>query len=177
MNDLSLRPWSSEDLPVLQRSNTPEMTTYLGGPETDEKVLARHEKYLRLWEEGEARSFVVIDSHAPVPVGSIGYWKAEWDGRDVYETGWSIATAYQGRGLGAKALLLCLQHAAAHGDRDLIVAFPRIDNLASNAVARVAGFTNTGEEDSDYPPGVPIRVNAWIFDLSEMRRRSNGSSD
>lgn len=48
-------------------------------------------------------------------------------------------------------------------------AFPRVDNIASNALARSAGFVNTGVEDFEYPKGVPITVNAWAFDLRTLR--------
>ena len=48
MVDVSIRPWASDDLALLQRGNTIEMTAHLAGPETDEEVHARHEKYLRL---------------------------------------------------------------------------------------------------------------------------------
>src|SRR5690606_18085870 len=43
MEHLTLHPWSVDDLPLLQRANTPAMTTHLNGPETDEQVQQRHE--------------------------------------------------------------------------------------------------------------------------------------
>lgn len=32
-------------------------------------------------------------------VGIIGYWERTWHGALVYETGWNIAPAFQGRGI------------------------------------------------------------------------------
>ncbi|PPL19897.1 GNAT family N-acetyltransferase [Microterricola pindariensis] len=165
---ITLRPWSDNDFPVLERSNTPAMTVFLGGPESDEALRNRHARFLRLWQEGEARMFVVESSREPESVGSIGYWKKQWQGEDVYETGWSIATAYQGRGLAARALAACVADAAAQGDRPLLLAFPRTDNVASNALCRSGGFTLRGEADFEYPKGNPIRSNVWAYDLTSL---------
>jgi RimJ/RimL family protein N-acetyltransferase len=169
--EVTLRPWSSDDLPVIERSNTPEMTAYLGGPESPEKLVERHARFLRLWESGEARMFT-ISADAPEPVGSVGYWNATWHGEPVYETGWSVSTQHQGRGIASRALRLCLEYAAVNGDRDLMLAFPRIDNLASNALCRKLGFELSGEEDFEYPKGHPIRVNAWLMELRRERTLS-----
>ena len=169
MEVISLHPWAADDLPVLERSNTPEMTVFLGGPESEEKLAARQANFLRLWEAGEARMFTVRADSEELPVGSIGYWKTRWEDADVFETGWSIATRYQGRGFASRALAACLQNAADHGDRNRMLAFPRIDNAASNSLCRSAGLTFRAEADFEYPKGNPIRVNAWSFDLSVLR--------
>jgi len=170
---ITLRRWSDDDLPVLERSNTPEMTTFLGGPESADALQRRHARFLRLWQTGEARMFAVESSLAPEPVGSIGYWKKQWDGEDVYETGWSIATAYQGRGLAARAVAACLADAAGQGDRRFVLAFPRTDNAASNALCRSSGFTLRGEADFEYPKGHSIRSTVWAFDLTYSAKESD----
>ncbi|MET0932168.1 MAG: GNAT family N-acetyltransferase [Mycetocola sp.] len=162
-------PWSDADQPVLERSNTPEMTRYLGGPESPEKIVERQAKFLRLWESGEARMFTIHVDGIPDAVGSVGYWTTTWHDAHVYESGWSIATAYQGRGFASMGLAACLEHAADHGNRDTLVAFPRIDNDASNALCRSLGFDLSGVEDFEYPPGNPIQVHAWQFDLTRLR--------
>lgn len=69
-----LVPWSAGDMPVLERSNTPEMTVYLGGPESPEKLAERQARFLRLWESGEARMFTIQVAGIPDAVGSVGYW-------------------------------------------------------------------------------------------------------
>lgn len=164
-----LEPWQVEDLPVLERSNTPEMTVFLGGPESEQQIITRHAKFLHLWVTGEARMFRIRTEFAEEPVGSVGYWTKSWRGIDIYETGWSIHTAHQGRGIAARALAECLQFAADNGDRDQVFAFPRIDNAASNALCRRAGFSLVGEADFEYPKGHAIRVNEWKFDLASLR--------
>ncbi|GAA3861043.1 GNAT family N-acetyltransferase [Leifsonia kafniensis] len=170
MNDhVSLHPWTADDLPVLERSNTPQMTTFLGGPESEEQLVKRQAKFLRLWKEGEARMFTIRADSEEEAVGSVGYWKTQWAKADVYEAGWSIATRYQGRGFASRALRDCLQHAAILGDRQYVVAFPRVDNAASNSLCKSVGFVFREEEDFEYPKGNPIRVNAWSFDLAALR--------
>jgi hypothetical protein len=49
------------------------MTRYLGGPETDEKLLDRQAKYERTAEAGSGRMFKIIDVAAGEAVGSVGY--------------------------------------------------------------------------------------------------------
>jgi RimJ/RimL family protein N-acetyltransferase len=164
-----LERWQVEDLPVLERSNTPEMTVFLGGPESDKQIVTRHAKFLHLWETGEARMFRIRSSSATEPVGSVGYWKKRWRDHAVYETGWSVHTAHQGRDIAARALAECLRFAAANGDRSHVFAFPRPENSASNSLCRRAGFILAGEADFEYPKGHPIRVNEWMFDLATLR--------
>ena len=113
--------------------------------------------------------FSIRVSSEEIPVGSVGYWKKEWAGVNAYETGWSVATPYQGRGIASRALSACLRHAADNGDRTEVFAFPRIDNAASNALCHTAGFIFCGEEDFEYPKGNPIRVNVWSFSLMTLR--------
>ncbi|MFJ8893713.1 GNAT family N-acetyltransferase [Leifsonia sp. NPDC102414] len=164
---VSIHRWSEDDLPVLRRANTAEMTAFLGGPEPEEKVLDRHERYLRYWQNGEARMFTIRVDEAAEPVGSVGYWETVWHDEPVYEAGWGIATGYQGRGVASLALAACLGDAATHGDRRAVLAFPRVDNAASNALCRAVGFVCAGEEGFEYPKGHPIRVNAWVYQLRD----------
>lgn len=165
---LTLHPYSADDLPLLEALNAPEMTAYLGGPESPEKLRQRHEKYQRLLREGQARVFrIAADDHPAV--GVINWWYAEWREQPVQEAGWAVRTEFQGRGYAVRALELLLRDAAEHGDRALLVASPRVDNVASNAVCARAGFSFRGEEDDEYPPGNPIRTNVWTFDLAALR--------
>jgi RimJ/RimL family protein N-acetyltransferase len=57
--------------------------------------------------------------------------------------------------------------AAAAGQAPVLHAFPSISHPASNAVCRKAGFVLIGPADFEYPPGRPMRVNDWRFDLSQ----------
>ena len=70
-----LEPWSEFGLELLRRNNVPEMMTYLGGPETEEQLVARHQRYLEYWRLGTARMFRVVISGVPQGVGLVGYWR------------------------------------------------------------------------------------------------------
>ncbi|MCU1570476.1 MAG: hypothetical protein JWR33_1217 [Naasia sp.] len=165
---VTLLPYDDGDFPVLQAANSPEMTRFLGGPETPEAVEQRHAKYLRLNSEGDARMFRIATDEHPA-VGIIGWWESEWHDQKVQEVGWSVLSEFQGRGYGTEALRALTRDAAERGTRALLVANPRTDSTGSNAVCERSGFSFQGEEDDEYPPGNPIRTNVWTFDLGALR--------
>jgi RimJ/RimL family protein N-acetyltransferase len=160
---VSLEPWGEADLPILQRSNTPQMTAHLGGPESDEKLLDRHRRYV----EGSDMFRVVLLPEGN-PVGSTGFWAKDWRGQPVYETGWAVLPEFQGRGIAASAVRAVAARAAATGDRRCLHAFPSVQNAPSNGVCRKVGFELLGDYDFEYPPGHIMRCNDWRLDLSEI---------
>lgn len=177
---IALRKWTDADLVVAVRSNSPELMTYLGGPETPEKVEARAARYANGWRTGANSMFVVttddptVDGGVPGDpgaVGIIGYWPIGESEEQVLEAGWTIFVS--GRGFATEALRLTLHHAAAHSDRRTVHAYPRTAHEASNALCLRAGFELIGEVDTEYPPGTPIRSNDWRFDLSPLRPAPN----
>lgn len=163
--DLTLRLWAHDDLPLLHAANTPAMTAHLNGPESDDEILARHERYLRLVDAGEARMFVIEDA-AGRALGSIGHWKVDWRAEPAWETGWFVLPAAQGRGVAAQALTLLIAdlRLRAEGRRHL-VAFPGASNAASNAVCRRAGLALVGTVSEDFR-GATLTVNEWALDLT-----------
>ncbi len=51
MEDVQLRPWAEDDLPLLEKLlGDPDMMVHLGGPESPEQILERHQSYMRLPE-------------------------------------------------------------------------------------------------------------------------------
>ncbi|MFC4945677.1 GNAT family N-acetyltransferase [Pseudonocardia sp. GCM10023141] len=138
------------------------MTEHLGGPETEAKVLARHRRYLALDDAGWM--FRIVADGAPA--GSIGFWHQGWNSGQVYETGWAVLPAFQGRGLAVAAALQVIALARKHGDHRHLHAFPSIHHGASNGICRRAGFTLQGECDVEYPKGSLKRCNDWRVDLS-----------
>lgn len=167
--NVSLRPWSEGDLGLLQRlMGDPAMTTYLGGPESPEKILDRHRhRYVVLGDDpSKGRMFVITVGADRVPSGSIGYWDKEWAGETVWETGWSVLPEFQGQGIATTATLLVAEEAFAVGLNRPIHAFPSVENGASNAICRKAGFTLLGAFDFEYPPGHQMRCNDWVLETS-----------
>ena len=165
---LSLEKWDESGFELLQRCNTPEMTVYLGGPESDEKLADRQRRYLNFAQTGRDAwpQRVLLDGE---PVGSVCYW----DDETAFEIGWAILPEFQGRGLARASVELALGHAAANGLHDTVTANPGVTNLASNAVARSAGFVLEGQHEIEYPIGTMMLANLWRYDLTQRESRSN----
>jgi RimJ/RimL family protein N-acetyltransferase len=161
-----LEPWDERGPALERRANTPEMHEYLGGVESDESIMDRHRRILEMTRKQTGAMFLIMTEDDPDPVGSVGYWEREWQGRLVFEMGWKILPAYQGRGFAAGAVLAVLGLAAAEDRHRWVHAYPRVDNTGSNSVCRRAGFELRGETDYEYPKGRTIRCNDWRFDLS-----------
>lgn len=150
---------------MLHRGNTPDMTAHLGGPESEDEIRERHARYLRLSRTGEARMFR-IDADGR-PAGGIGWWQTDHDGIPAYEAGWNVFPEWQGRGVASAALREVTRRVAALGDRDLLVAYPGIANIASNRLCRRAGFERTGTRTAPWRGG-QLTFNIWVLDLSPL---------
>ena len=162
---ITIEQWGVDDLPLLERANTPAMTEFLGGPETPAQLVERQARYLRLWETGEARMFrIELDGR---PVGGIGYWQVEHDGAPAWETGWGVEPEWQGRGIAREALRLVIRRVAQDGSRALLVAYPGVDNPPSNALCRRAGFEHRGSATLPWRGG-ELTINNWVLDLSPL---------
>jgi RimJ/RimL family protein N-acetyltransferase len=159
---VAIEPWTEGDLHILRATNTPDMTAYLGGPESEQKLLDRHRRYVA----GNDMFRVVLLPGGEV-VGSSGYWAKGWQDEQVYEAGWGVLPAYQGRGIASAAVRAVAARAATEGSRRWLHAFPSTDNAASNGVCRKVGFELRGECAFEYPPGRTMRCNDWRLDLNE----------
>jgi RimJ/RimL family protein N-acetyltransferase len=161
---IRLEAWTEADVSLLRQANTPEMTEHLGGPETEEKLLNRHRRYLRLEDPGAGLMFAVVLGGGE-RVGTIGYWERTWRDILVYETGWGVAPAFQGRGIATAAAKAIAARARAQRRHKHLHAFPAADHPASNTICRKAGFTLLGETDIEYPAGTIMRCNDWRLEL------------
>ncbi|WP_307620316.1 GNAT family N-acetyltransferase [Streptomyces sp. V3I7] len=158
-----LVPWAEDDFWLLRRTNSPEMTRFLGGPETEEQLAGRHRRYV---EPSAGRMYRVTLGDGGETVGSIGFWEQSWQDGTVWETGWGVLPGFQGRGLAVAAARALVEEARAAGRHRYLHAFPKVSHAASNAVCRSAGFTLRGQADFEYPKGNPIRSNDWRYDLA-----------
>jgi RimJ/RimL family protein N-acetyltransferase len=175
VNHLELAPWGTGDRWLIDATmGDPAMTEYLGGPEPDQKLAERHERYLDLSRKGTARMMKILRPDDGRVVGTIGYWMTTWDGEDIFEMGWSVLPEFQGQGIATDATLLTADLARADGRRRYLHAFPSVDNAASNAVCRKAGFTNVGEVRAEFPPGHPITCHNWRLDLQAEEASGGG---
>lgn len=162
-----IEPWSDADLALLYRLNTPEMLEHLGGPESDEQILARHKRYLEIGMKGTGRMFSIVLLPELEAVGNIGYWERVWQEETIYEIGWGVLPPFQGRGIAASATAAALASASAEQKHRYIHAFPSVDNPASNAICRKLNFSLISECAFEYPPGNALRCNDWRIDLNE----------
>lgn len=145
------------------------MTAHLNGPETEELLLDRHARYLRLIETGEARMFVIESDGQPL--GSIGHWTTRWREEDALETGWFVLPEAQGQGVAGRALGLLIEDAREHaGGRRHLVAFPQTTNPPSNALCRSAGFRLAGSSTATFR-GADLTMNEWVLELEETPSR------
>ena len=163
MSDVRIEPWGAGDRSLLEQTlSDPAMTQHLGGPESSEKIAERQARY----EQPSSGQFKIVLEPTGEGVGWVGFWERTWQGEEVYEIGWSVLTAFQRRGIAARATAQALEAARSEGKHRFVHAFPSVDNAPSNAICRKAGFTLLGEHDFEYPPGHPLRSNDWRFDLS-----------
>jgi RimJ/RimL family protein N-acetyltransferase len=164
--DVDIRPWSDDDLPLLEQlRGDPAITVYLGGPEPLEKIRQRHERYRQSGHSGKIHMFAIVVGPGRVAAGSVGYWERKWRGQHVWETGWSVLPEFQGQGVATRAAAAVVERARAEGTYRFIHAFPSVDNSASNAICRKVGFTLQEEVDFEFPPGNFMRCNDWHLDL------------
>lgn len=163
---VDIRPWSAHDLALLARlTGDPDMTEYLGGPETPEKIRNRHERYCQSSQSGVDSMFVIVVGAERTAAGSIGYWQKTWQGQQVWETGWSVVPEFQGQGIATQAIAKVVQRATRERTYRFLHAFPAVENGPSNALCRKAGFTFQGQVDFEYPPGHLMHCNDWCLDL------------
>jgi RimJ/RimL family protein N-acetyltransferase len=155
-----IEPWGEGDLPLLERLNAPEMTRHVGGPETPEKVAERQTRY----ELPDSRQYVIVEPGGE-HIGWVGYWEHAWNGDEVWETGWAVVPASQGRGAATTAMNQLLPIARAERLRRFVHAYPMTVNAPSNAICRKLGFELLGEADFPARGGMTLRVNVWRFDL------------
>jgi RimJ/RimL family protein N-acetyltransferase len=157
-----LEPWGKGDLHILERSlGDPAMTTYIGGPESPEKLAERQARY----EKPGSRQYKIVDIATGEGIGWVGYWQRTWRGGPVWEIGWSVLPTHQGRGIATIATAEVIAIARAEKSHRYVHAYPSVTNAPSNAICRKLGFVLLGESDFEYPPGSIMRCNDWRLDL------------
>lgn len=157
--EITLEDWGDGHLELLRALNTPEMTAHLGGPESDEQIIARDEKYVRFSALPEGGTYVIVADGELA--GDIMYWSTG----DDWEMGWAVLPAFQRQGVATSAVLLALDAARSEHLFRYVHAVPRVSNDASNGVCRRVGFILAGSRDMEYPPGEWSPSNDWIYDL------------
>jgi RimJ/RimL family protein N-acetyltransferase len=157
-----LEPWGEDDLQLLEQLlGDPAMTEHLGGPESHEKIVERQARYV----EAESGLFKIVDEATGEGVGWVGYWDKNWREQEVYEIGWAVLPAFQGRGIAGMATAQAIAAARSEHKHRFLHAFPSVDNAPSNAICWKLGFTLLGEYEFEYPTGSFMQCNDWRLDL------------
>jgi RimJ/RimL family protein N-acetyltransferase len=148
-----LRPWHPTDLPLLRRLlGDPLMTEHLGGPESEEQLRSRHQRYCDIAAGGgPGHVFVITVGPEAEPAGSVLYWESSADDEPIWEIGWSVLPEFQGRGIATRGTEMAIAHAAAQGRHHWMHAFPDLHNTASNRLCARLGFENLGAVEFEYP--------------------------
>jgi RimJ/RimL family protein N-acetyltransferase len=167
MSGVRLERWTEGDLPLMTALlGDAAMTEHLGGPESPEKLAERLQRYV----EREPGMFKIVDEATGEAVGSVGYWEREWRGGQVFEAGWSVLPAHQGRGIAAAGTSLVIAKAADDGRHRFLHAFPSVENAPSNAICRRLGFELLEAVEFEYPKGHFMTCHDWRLDLAGRAR-------
>jgi len=163
---VDLVPYGAGDLWLTEALEMdPDVMRELGGPRPKEELAGVHEMRIAAKIDGEDWWFKVVPGPGDEPAGTIGIWPADHEGTEVYETGWMLLPAFQGRGIASEALGLLLDRARADGRFDAIHAFPGVSNGPSNGLCRKFGFELVEELQVEFRDR-PLRVNHWVLALS-----------
>lgn len=166
---VSLRPYAESDMWLLERTlGDSSQMVHLNGPESEERIRKRHKLFLTMsTDPRDGCQYTILAGQDKTAVGNVGYWESEWKGEKAWELGWFVLPEHQGRGVATEAtrqLIAVLMK--RHGPRSA-VAFPSVDNLASNAICKKLGFILKENVQSEYPPGSgrQLHVNVWMLAL------------
>lgn len=136
----------------------------LGGPISRERIEEIHKRRLRGVISKAYWYFTIHPDDTSGAVGTIGIWESEWEGARINEMGWMILPAFQGRGIASQAGRIILDRALNERKYREVVAFPSVQNAASNAICRKLGFELLKEVEAAYN-GPPQASNLWKVEL------------
>ncbi len=163
---MELIPYGEGDLWLTEALELdPDVMSELGGPRPKEELPGVHEMRIAAKIDGDDWWFKIVPGPGDEAAGTIGIWPSEFQGAEVYETGWMVLPAYQGRGIASEALSMLLDRARGAGLFGSIHAYPGATNGASNALCRKFGFELLGESEVEFRDQ-PLRVNHWVLVLA-----------
>jgi RimJ/RimL family protein N-acetyltransferase len=161
---VTLEVYTDADLALTEALECdPVVMANLGGPLPRADIAAIHAKRLGVIAKGEWW-FKIVPEENGAAVGTIGVWKGEYAGNEIFETGWLIRPEHQGRGFATAAARLILERARAEKRFDFIHAFPGAANGASNAICRKTGFEKLEACSIDYA-GRTLSCVHWRADV------------
>ena len=167
--NVSVRPYAEGDLWLLERTlGDPSQMVHLNGPESNENIRKRHNRFLAMSADPHAGcQFTILAGPLHALAGNVGYWESEWKGEIGWEMGWFVLPEFQGRGVATAATRLVIDLITRLQSHKFISAFPSVNNHPSNAICKKLGFTLTEQASSEYPPGSKrvLHVNICMLTL------------
>lgn len=160
---MTLEPYGPDDGWLIEAMETdPRVMARLGGPLTKEQAAAAHARRSTL--PADHWYFKIVPEPGAQPIGTIGLWPSEWAGVKYLECGWMLLAEHHGRGHAKRALALMIERARTEFAGATLAAFPALDNPASNALCRGAGFVPHEEVALEYA-GRPLKCRRWTLRL------------
>lgn len=143
---VTLRPPTHDDIDaIVAACQDPEITRFTRVPSPYERVHAIEyiEQAAKGWSERTTASFVITDATSGALLGSTGLMRLD-DDRKVAEIGYWIAKEARRRGIATRAVRLVSRWALEDLGVARLELMTRTENVASQGVARAAGFTREG---------------------------------
>jgi RimJ/RimL family protein N-acetyltransferase len=157
---MRLEPYNDADLWLTVALETdPAVMRELGGPIDRERLPEIHRRRV------EDPWWFKIVAEPDAAVGAIGVWASSHGEVELWEAGWMVLPAHQGRGIAGAAVAALVDRVTADPGIPSIHAFPPVGNAPSNALCRRSGFVLLGETHVDYA-GRRLHCNHWSRDTS-----------
>ena len=157
----ALTPAAPGDAPALHRLlSDPEVAVWLrprgvSGPFTPAECSEMVDRGVAHWQAHGFGYWLAWDGDACVGRGLLKH--SIVDGRGEVEIGWAVARTHSGRGIATDLGRHALGVAAEHGLRS-VVAFTRVENLASRRVMEKLGMSYEGDFSHAGYPHVRYRI-------------------
>ena len=152
---LRLRTWEEADrAPYLAACNTPAVTRWLGGPQTDDSFTAALER-VRAVQAARGHCFWLVERQADAALlGYCGLKVATDAGTPIegeIEIGWRLREDAWGQGYALEAARACLDWAWANVDAARVIAITVPSNRASWGLMERLGMVRRPDLDFAHP--------------------------
>ncbi len=132
----------------------PVMMAHLGGPLSTELAKERFQKWLGIWSGSHIGPCVVRYRGQSETIATVGIFPSEIEGEWVFEIGWSVLTAHQGKGIAFEAAKALDDYATQQLGVKVLTAFPNVTNTASNRICEKLGMRRV--KSVQYPFGETV---------------------
>jgi [ribosomal protein S5]-alanine N-acetyltransferase len=166
---LGFRRWSEDDLPLARQLwGDPEVTRLIGGPFADAGIQARLSREIAQQASHGVQYWPIFLHEDGAFVGCCGL-RPYPQGERVYELGFHLRSAFQGRGLATEAAHAAIAHAFDECEATGLFAGHHPDNAASARLLEKLGFSYARHEF--YAP-TGLEHPSYLLATPQIRDRS-----